>query len=734
LLTVLLAFVSPCLPQDIEVLQKGVVKIAMTTLEGKRKIGTGFIVRLGADVVYIVTASHVVEGARDIEVAFFIGRNRLIPAKVLDMEGGDPQGLAVLAVEGKIPTGISVLKMNRVAPVRAGDPVTMIGFPDAGAPWTVTKGEIVGRKGKTIAFSGAVDEGNSGGPLIKEGQVIGIVTETRALFAYAVPAVITQYVLESWGVKVGDQLRSRPATLAKGHIVQMIREKGFHHPGDLSNEGLSGSVRGNFEHEYALKTLNGDTVVIDHATGLMWQQAGSFKAIPLGEAKGYIDEVNREGYAGASDWRLPTVEELASLLEPIGENEGLYIDPMFDKNQRQCWSADESSESPNWGVDYKNGIVYYGKVKRSGDYSEQSMVRGVRSAQSDFQKGAMAPAPIPTSKEIGVGSQLANAKIAFVSRHKDNGEIHVMNADGSSPTRLTDSKAKVLHPVWSPDGTKIAFASTPLRHTDNGEIYVMNADGSNLRRLTDSEPWLNWPAWSPDGTKIAFALWRSCNRENYVMNADGSNRKRLPDIMRAGGSCSPSLSRSPAWSPDGTKIALLGNQEESPAIHVINADGTNLRDYGPMRMSNVEVWLLSWSPDGTKIAFAKEHDETGIYLMNADGTDPMQLSQARVAGQDDSGGLAWSPDGTKIAFVSASDNKRDIHVVNADGTNPRRLTKTPADNIQPAWSPDGTKIAFASHRYGNWEIYVMDADGTNPRRLTNPPADKQWPAWSPVLK
>jgi hypothetical protein len=355
LLIVLFAFVSPCLSQDIESLQKGVVKVTTTTLEGKRRIGTGFIVRLGVDVVYIVTASHVVEGARDVEVAFFTGRNRLIPAKVLNMEGGDPQGLAVLAVEGKIPVGISVLKMDRVAPVRAGDPVTMIGFPDAGGPWAVTKGEIVGRKGKTISFSGAVEEGNSGGPLIKEGQVIGVVVTTQLLFSYAAPTVITQYVLESWGVKFGDQLRSKPAKIPEGRIVQMIREKGFNHPGNLSHKGLSGSVRGNFEHEYELQTLNGDTVVIDHATGLMWQQSGSEPIFEWEEVKKYIDRINAEGHAGFSDWRLPTVEELASLLEPTAE-EDLYIDPVFDKKQQSTWTADASGYNI-WIVNYGTGVV-----------------------------------------------------------------------------------------------------------------------------------------------------------------------------------------------------------------------------------------------------------------------------------------------------------------------------------------------------------------------------------------
>jgi hypothetical protein len=126
-----------------------------------------------------------------------------------------------------------------------------------------------------------------------EGQVIGVVTQTQSPFSYAAPTVIAQYVLESWGVRFGDQLRSIPARLGKGHIVQMIREEGFNHPGDHSKEELSGYVRGNFQHEYELKTFNGDKVVIDHATGLMWQQSGSANWMLRKDVKGYLDDLNR---------------------------------------------------------------------------------------------------------------------------------------------------------------------------------------------------------------------------------------------------------------------------------------------------------------------------------------------------------------------------------------------------------------------------------------------------------
>jgi len=117
-------------------------------------------------------------------------------------------------------------------------------------------------------------------------------------------------------------------------------------------------------------------------------------------------------------------------------------------------------------------------------------------------------------------------------------DICVMNADGSDQVNLTRESASGHSPAWSPDGTRIAFASN---RDGNGEIYVMNADGSGQTRLTDNPAAEAFPAWSPDGSRIAFVSGRDGNLEVYVMNADGSGQTNLTD--------NPATDGSAAWSP-----------------------------------------------------------------------------------------------------------------------------------------------------------------------------------------
>ncbi|MCP4104259.1 MAG: DUF1566 domain-containing protein [Desulfobacteraceae bacterium] len=102
---------------------------------------------------------------------------------------------------------------------------------------------------------------------------------------------------------------------------------------------------------------NRDGTVTDMDTGLMWERSGAEKKMNYGEAQKYIDELSRERFAGHSDWRLPTVDELLSLVEPGKKSNGLYIHLIFDGKQKWCWSSDSASGDA-WGIGFDSGGVY----------------------------------------------------------------------------------------------------------------------------------------------------------------------------------------------------------------------------------------------------------------------------------------------------------------------------------------------------------------------------------------
>jgi len=110
-------------------------------------------------------------------------------------------------------------------------------------------------------------------------------------------------------------------------------------------------------HNYNLKSINSDKVVLDYTTKLMWHQNGSNDRIVWEKAKEWISALNSRGYAGYNDWRLPTVEEAASLLEPSKSND-LYIDSIFSYKQRWIWTGDRRNSSGDlWKVAFYSGKV-----------------------------------------------------------------------------------------------------------------------------------------------------------------------------------------------------------------------------------------------------------------------------------------------------------------------------------------------------------------------------------------
>ena len=162
-------------------------------------------------------------------------------------------------------------------------------------------------------------------------------------------------------------LRSSYSTLDTDDVKSMLKRYNFF--------DSSWNKNGEFQNDYKQKSINGDRVVIDHATGLMWHQSGSSNYMMWNAAADWVKDLNRRGYAGHNDWRLPTVEEAASLLESSKGNNDLYIDSVFDKKQWWIWTGNKKDGSEAaWFVHFYDGSVNW-------DSCGYNCVRPVRSGK-----------------------------------------------------------------------------------------------------------------------------------------------------------------------------------------------------------------------------------------------------------------------------------------------------------------------------------------------------------------
>jgi TolB protein len=281
------------------------------------------------------------------------------------------------------------------------------------------------------------------------------------------------------------------------------------------------------------------------------------------------------------------------------------------------------------------------------------------------------------SNRVGDAAWSPDGRTLLV-RTPDNG-IGVVSASAAA------MKTKELVPntqgySWLSDGRVIVF----VNEEQGEQLASVAPTGGRVRFIPGTQNELE-PAWSPDGTKLAFASLRndSSTWTIAVADADGTHRHVVAH--------SEANAPSPSWSPDGRFIAYAGYE----AIYVVSSAGGH-----PRRVTGAELpWTVAWSPDGKHIAFGNtpgDSDYADIVLVDPDGKHRRIVIHGQ-AGLN-WGGVAWSPDGRTLAVARRSDKGGDpsgvpdLYRVDLPSGHQTELA---FENSDRSFSPDGKQIAAA---------------------------------------
>lgn len=266
--------------------------------------------------------------------------------------------------------------------------------------------------------------------------------------------------------------------------------------------------------------------------------------------------------------------------------------------------------------------------------------------------------------------------------------------------RLTSDGYFKLTPRFSPDGQELLYSQGRM---DRFQLMRLDLRGEKKPERFNKSEFSEYEAsWSPDGKWVAYSYVKLSPGQGdmEVYLADGSGGE--PRLV-LGTEGTLSHEESPAWSPDGKRLALVSTKHGNQEIYTCTPAGEDLQ-----RLTTDSALDKSpvWSKDGKRIYFASSRwGNLEIASMKMDGTDVQRLTDSK--GIDDY--PAVSPDGEYLAFVSNRDGDFEIYVMSLAKGSVRNVTNSRSVENFPAWSPDG-KLVFSSNRGGGFDLYLMTMD------------------------
>ncbi|PPD18807.1 MAG: Tol-Pal system beta propeller repeat protein TolB [Methylotenera sp.] len=291
-----------------------------------------------------------------------------------------------------------------------------------------------------------------------------------------------------------------------------------------------------------------------------------------------------------------------------------------------------------------------------------------------------------------------------------------------TPSQVRTTAHKIADIIYQKlTGEPGAFASRIAYITKIGKRYalqVADADGFNPQTVVSSNEPIISPAWSPDGSKLAYVSFEKKKPIIFVQSLTSGKREVLANFK--------GNNSAPSWSPDGSKLAIVLTYGANSQVHTINANGSGLK---LITKSNAIDTEPVFSPDGSHIYFSSDRGgKPQIYKVAVDGGTPSRVTFEGAYNVSPK----FSPDGKSLAYIRNDGGKFKVALQDL-ATGQVQLLSEGSQDESPSFAPNGRVILYATKARGRGALAAVSSDGKVRQRLNDAVGDVREPAWGPLL-